>query len=96
MPRKILQSLSFNILSRDGAGASAVSPSVYLGLGIGVGGAILIAVIVVTVQIVKKRKEHKRLLEALEVEQAVQVSIVLTRASKSRVSNLGSALACGC
>ena len=63
-------------IRRDASGASAstVSASLYLGLGIGVGGAILLAVIIVTVQIVKKRKEHRRLLEALEVEQAVQVA----------------------
>lgn len=63
-------------MRRDASGASTstVSPSVYLGLGIGVGGSILIAVIMVTIQIMKKRREHKRLLEALEVEEAVQVA----------------------
>ena len=58
----------------DASSGPAVSPSVYLGLGIGVGGAILLAVIVVTVQIVKRRREHRRLLEVMEVEQAVQVA----------------------
>ena len=62
------------IQAADASSAPAVSPSVYLGLGIGVGGAILLAVMVVTVQIVKKRREHRRLLEVLEVEQAVQAA----------------------
>ena len=57
------------------SGASAMSnTSVYLGLGLGVGGAILIAVVVVVVQIVVKRKQHNRMMEALEVEEAVQVA----------------------
>ena len=58
--------------------AAATNPSVYLGLGLGVGGAILIAVVVVIVQIVVKRREHKRMMEALEVEQAVQGAVVQT------------------
>ena len=64
----------FSIMRRDASAASTVSPSIYLGLGIGVGGAILLAVLLVTIQIVKKRREHRRLLEVLEVEQAVQVA----------------------
>ncbi|KAK3698139.1 hypothetical protein LTR37_017097 [Vermiconidia calcicola] len=56
----------------NASSASTTSPSVYLGLGIGVGGAILIAIIIVVVQIARKRREHRRLIEALEVQQAVR------------------------
>lgn len=56
----------------NASSASTTSPSVYLGLGIGVGGAILIAIIIVVVQIARKRREHRRLIEALEVQRAVR------------------------
>ena len=60
--------------AQDASEASTTSPSIYLGLGLGVGGAILIAVIIVVVQIARRRSEHKRMMEAMEVEQAVQMS----------------------
>jgi len=57
-----------------GSSAATISPSVYLGLGIGVGGALLFAIIIVIVKIVRKRREHRSLIEVLEVEEAVQVA----------------------
>ncbi|KAK5164488.1 uncharacterized protein LTR77_009694 [Saxophila tyrrhenica] len=63
-------------VTRAAAGAAATAPStaMYLGLGIGVGGAILIAIVIVVVKIVKKHREHRSLIEVLEVEEAVQVA----------------------
>lgn len=57
---------------RAESSTTPTNTSVYLGLGIGVGGALLLAIIITLVQIVRKFREHRRLFEAHEVEEAVQ------------------------
>lgn len=49
---------------------SATDSTVYLGIGLGVGGAFLLGLIAIAVLTARKRSEHKRMIEAMEVEEA--------------------------
>lgn len=53
---------------------STADSTVYLGIGLGVGGAFLLGLIAIVVLTVRKRSEHKRMVEAMEVEEALQTA----------------------
>ena len=56
------------------ASSTGSTPSIYLGLGAGLGGAFLIAFALVIALTVKTRRKHRRAIEALEVEEAMQMA----------------------
>ncbi|KAF2483654.1 hypothetical protein BDY17DRAFT_310619 [Neohortaea acidophila] len=53
--------------------ASFSHSATYLGVGLGVGGAFILGLIFVAILTVRKRAEHKRLVEAMEVEEALHI-----------------------